>query len=95
MKKYIFIALIAACTASALIALARADVPIGPIESKVPAAAKPAIAAEIHLPPPAFQRFMPHDKVPDSICQYNKDTTEPIEEIIDMCIASKQNWLRF
>tara|TARA_R110000824_G_scaffold325132_3_gene512070 strand:- start:1715 stop:1996 length:282 start_codon:yes stop_codon:yes gene_type:complete len=93
MKKYIFIALIAASTASALIAFAHAD-DTKEIPAITKAPERPTTAVEIYIQPPPVQRFRP-GKVPDSICQYNKDTLEPIEEIIDMCIASKQNWLRF
>ena len=92
MKKYIFIAIIASCTAFALIARAD-DRPKEAIEStKVPE--RPTTTIEIYIQPPVTQRFLP-GKVPDSICHYDKDAKEPIEEIIDMCIASKQNWLRF
>ena len=90
MKKYIFIA-IALCTGFALIA--RADGPIKEVENtKVPE--RPTTTVEIYIQPPVTQRFLP-GKIPDSICHYDKDAKEPIEEIIDMCIASKQNWLRF
>ncbi len=96
MKKYIFIAAMAAVSSLAFGALIAHghDIEEQEVESKEDSSV-PTIVVEFYIEPPKVHKFAP-DQLAKSMCQYNdKDSSEPIEKAIELCIDSKEIWHRF
>ena len=92
MKKYIFIAFATSVAGGALIAHGH-DVDENSIESRKDSTV-PTIVVELYIEQPKVHKFAP-DQIEKSMCQYSEDAIETVEEAVDLCIASRENWLKF